>query len=300
VYVDSGSTDGSRETAARLGAHVVSLDTDAAFSAARARNTGFERLLAVRGDVRFVQFVDGDCEVVAGWLERGRAALVADDGLAVVAGRRRERFPESSIYNRLCDLEWDTPVGPAKACGGDALVRAAALSAVGGYDPSVIAGEEPELCVRLRGAGWRIERLDAEMTLHDAAMTRFGQWWRRTLRAGHAYAEGAHRHGRPPERHWVRESRSIWFWGCALPVIGAALAWPTRGWSLLVLAAYVVLGMRVALHCRRRKFGLGDAAVYALFTVLGKFPQACGQIAYHVRRLAGARPRIIEYKGARP
>ena len=70
------------------------------------------------------------------------------------------------------------------------------------------------------------------MILHDLAMTRFGQWWRRAIRAGHAYAEGADRHGQPPERHWVREARNVAFWGLALPAAAAALAWPTRGASL--------------------------------------------------------------------
>ena len=77
--------------------------------------------------------------------------------------------PEASVYNRLCDFEWDTPVGDAEACGGDFLARAAAFGSVGGFDERMIAGEEPELCYRLRRGGWRIHRADHAMTLHDAA-----------------------------------------------------------------------------------------------------------------------------------
>ena len=245
VYVDSASTDGSVDAARAAGAEVVELDMSVPFTAARARNAGFERLSAVLPGLAFVQFLDADCELVDGWLPAARARLEARPDLAVACGRRRERHPESSSYNRLADIEWDTPVGEAKACGGDALVRASAFRAVGGYDPALIAGEEPELCVRLRKAGWKVERLDAEMTVHDAAMTRFGQWWRRSVRAGHAYAEGAAIHGAPPERHWVRESRSNWFWGLGLPAAAAASAWPTGGLSLALLGGYAALWHRV-------------------------------------------------------
>lgn len=298
VYVDSGSTDGSVEWARSQGVTVVALDLSQPFTAARARNAGFSQLLQLAPDLEFVQFVDGDCEVVQGWLERGAAALAANSQLAVVCGRRRERFPEQTLYNRLCDIEWDTPVGEAKACGGDALMRVAAFQQAGGYNPKLIAGEEPELCVRLRQQGWTIERLDAEMTLHDAAMTRFRQWWRRSLRAGHAYAEGAWLHGTPPERHWVRESLSIWAWGVALPVTSLSLLWLTHGISLILFAAYPLLVYRIY---RRTVSWLParDAFAYAVFCVLGKFAQAQGQLLFHWNRLGDRQGKLVEYKDAK-
>ena len=298
VYVDSGSTDGSVELAQTMGASVVELDLTTPFTAARARNAGFERLMSLDGNVEFVQFVDGDCEVVAGWLERATEELAKDDKLAVVCGRRRERHPEASVYNRLCDMEWDTPVGDAKACGGDAMIRAAAFRAVGGYDPSVIAGEEPELCVRLRANGWTVRRIDGEMTLHDAAMTRLGQWWKRNVRAGHAAAEGYAMHGAPPERHGAHRVRSNWAYGLALPVLALGLAWPTRGVSLALLLAYPLLAWRVAGHERRRGRNARDARLHGAFVALGKLPQALGQLRYHYGRLFGQRSGLIEYKGA--
>jgi glycosyltransferase involved in cell wall biosynthesis len=298
VYVDSGSTDGSVQLAKSLGASVVELDLSIPFTAARARNAGFERATSLDPSVEFVQFVDGDCEVVAGWLERAADELHGDEKLAVVCGRRRERFPEATIYNRLCDLEWDTPIGDAKACGGDALMRASAFREVGGYDPSVIAGEEPEMCVRLRGKGWTIRRIDAEMTLHDAAMTRFGQWWKRNVRAGHAFAEGYAMHGAPPERHWAQRVRSNWAYGIVLPLLALGLAWPTRAISLALLLAYPLLAWRVAGHERKRGRSPGDARLQGFFVMLGKLPQAIGQARYHYGRLLGRRSTLIEYKGA--
>lgn len=200
VYVDSGSTDGSVAAARAAGAEVMALDMSQPFTAARARNAGFARMREL-GTPDFVQFVDGDCRIQPGWIEAAEAFLASRPEVAVVCGRRREIRPDASVWNRLCDAEWDTPVGEARACGGDALMRVDAVAGVGGYDPSLIAGEEPELCVRLRQAGWKVWRIDREMTLHDAAMTRVGQWWKRTRRGGHAFAEGAAMHGAPPERH---------------------------------------------------------------------------------------------------
>ncbi len=200
-------------------------------------------------DAAFVQFLDGDCEIDAGWLDAARAALGADPGLAVVCGRRREKFPEASIWNRMIDREWaSTPPGEVRSCGGDAMMRVAAYEAVGGFDPGLIAGEEPELCYRMRAKGWRIRRLDAEMTRHDAALTRVGQWWQRARRTGHTYAEGAAMYGRGPERYRVAEMRRALFWGAGVPlaaVLGAVFVSP---WMLLILLAWPTQMLRLRLR----------------------------------------------------
>ena len=293
VYVDSGSTDGSVRLAQRLGVEVVELDMTIPFTAARARNEGFACVQRLLPSVRYVQFVDGDCEVVAGWLARAQAFVDAQPEVAVVCGRRRERFPQHSIYNLMCDLEWDTPVGEAKACGGDALMRADAFAAVCGFRADLIAGEEPELCVRLRAKGWKVWRLADEMTLHDAAMTRFGQWWRRTLRGGYAFAEGAFLHGATPERHWRRESRRAWFWGLLIPLL-TLITSLLIGWSgLLLLLVYPLQVVRLA----RRGDGVsGNNWLLAFFLVLGKFPEMLGQIKFLLNRFGAGKSALIEYK----
>lgn len=296
VYVDSGSTDGSCEAARDRGVAVVNLDLAIPFTAARARNAGLEQLLKLSPSVEFVQFIDGDCEVVTGWLDRAQQVLHCAPAIVVVCGRRRERFPDASRYNRLCDLEWDTPIGEATACGGDAMMRVAAVQQVGGYNPTLIAGEEPELCVRLRQNGGKILRIDAEMTRHDAQITRFGQWWQRSVRAGHAYAEGACLHGAPPERHWVRESRRIWLWGIVLPVLSLGGAWFTHGWSLLLFAGYPLMLYRIYRY--RRSLSADYALLYAVFCVLGKFPEAQGQLRFYINKLFRRRSRLIEYNAA--
>lgn len=284
VYVDSGSSDASVPEARRLGAEVVALDLSRPFTAARARNAGMARL---DGDPpAFVQLVDGDCTVDRGWIGAALAGFDAHPQAVVICGRRRERFPAASVYNRLADREWNTPVGRAAACGGDALMRYGAVMAVGGFRDALIAGEEPELCLRLSRAGGEVWRIEAEMTLHDAAMHRFGQWWQRTRRAGHAFAEGSALHADGPEGHWRVETKRALFWGALLPVgiLAAALVWPP---VLLLALIYPVQVIRLA-----RRGGVE----WALFNVIGKFAEAQGVLGFLLGRMTGQKRGLIEYK----
>ncbi|MFN3953860.1 MAG: glycosyltransferase family 2 protein [Pararhodobacter sp.] len=285
VYVDSGSTDGSADAARAAGAEVVTLDPTQPFTAARARNAGLQRL--ADDPPELVQFIDGDCELREGWIDTAIAFLDATPRAAVVCGRRRERFPEASAYNALCDAEWDTPLGPALACGGDALMRYDPLAAQRGYRAELIAGEEPELCLRLRAAGWQVWRIDAEMTLHDAAMTRFAQWWRRSERAGYSFAEAATRftdNGRPFR---LREYRRALGWGLMLPLAVLLATLALHPGALALLLAYPVQVIRLAPR-------LGWLA--AFFNTLGKLPESLGALRFHWRRMMGKQPRLIEYK----
>jgi hypothetical protein len=298
VYVDSGSVDGSLELARAEGVSVVALDPSSPFTAARARNAGFERAVSLHPGLEFVQFVDGDCELMPGWLERGVRELQEAHKVAAVAGRIRELNRGSTIYNRLCDLEWDVPAGEAASCGGLAMMRVEAFRASGGFDPSFIAGEEPELCVRLRRNGWSIRRVAADMAVHDADMTHFGQWWRRSVRAGWAYAEGASVHGASAERHWLRENASIAFWGALVPLAAVGAAIPTGGVSLLLLAGHAVLAARVYIRAARAGVAPRDARLQAAFTVVGKLPQAIGQAHFVMLRGLGRRRRVVDWRSA--
>jgi GT2 family glycosyltransferase len=294
VYVDSGSSDDSVALGRGLGVTVVELDLRVPFTASRARNEGFRMLVDLEQRLDYVFFVDGDCEVVAGWLDKGIAFLDEHLDVAVVWGFRRERFPEKSVYNMLCDLEWrDYPTGDVKACGGDALMRVAAFQQVDGYRPDLICGEEPEMCVRLRQAGWRIWRLNDNMTLHDAAMYRFSQWWQRALRAGYGFAQAAALHGAPPERHGVLESWRAWLWGLLIPLGAAVLGFGVGWWSLLVLLVYPLQFVRLVLGGKRT---FRENFLRAGALLLSKFPEVLGQMKYFADRFRRVQSGLIEYK----
>jgi len=293
IYVDSGSSDGSIATSRAFGVSVVELDASKPFTAARARNEGFWRLLEVQPALDYLFFVDGDCEVAAGWLERARRFLDERPDVAVVCGRRRERHPERSIYNMLCDIEWDIPAGETKACGGDAVMRVIAVREVNGYRSDLICGEEPELCVRLRRAGWRVWRLGDEMTLHDAALYRFGQWWTRMLRGGYGFALGVNLHGAPPERHCVYEARRAWLWGVLVPLAAVSLGTAVSRWFLLLLVAYPLQVIRLA---RRGRRTARENWWRAGALVLGNFPEVLGQLRFRMDHFRRARSTLIEYK----
>jgi GT2 family glycosyltransferase len=212
--------------------------------------------------------------------------------IAIVCGRRRELHPTTSVYNQLCDVEWDTPIGETKGCGGDALVRVNAFEAVGGYRAQLIAGEEPELCVRLRTIGWKIWRLDADMTRHDASMSRLGQFWTRAVRAGYAYAEVSQLHKASPYGIWRRELARAIFWGGFLPLIicvGAII----HPFALAGTVAYALQVCRVA-------FAGGPSSSlswkYGLLITITKFAEFQGVLKFYWRQFSRQNAIVIEYK----
>jgi glycosyltransferase involved in cell wall biosynthesis len=292
VYVDSGSTDRSVCEARALGAEVVELDLQAPFTAARARNAGFRRLREIAA-LNYVQFIDGDCELQRNWSAQALSCLASDSKIAVVCGQRRELFPDRSVYNWLCDQEWKGRPGEVPSCGGDAMMRVEAVNSVRGYRDDLIAGEEPELCLRLRAAGWRIWRLDCPMTFHDAAITKFRQWWRRSVRAGYAFAQGKHLHGRSTEQLWIWESRRAWLFGIWLPIIClvTGMMFSTWGWLSFLIFPFHLLQKAV-----RGTGPFKDRTRLAAFYVLIMFPQALGQVRFVLDQLFGHKRQIIEYK----
>ena len=292
VYVDSGSTDDSVGQAMRRGAEVVALDMSTPFTAARARNAGFRRLLELQPGTEFVQFVDGDCELLPGWLPGAVAALASEPDVAVACGRLRERFRDASIYNRLCDLEWDGPVGDVFACGGNAMMRVRALRTAGGFTERLIGGEEPELCVRLRSQGHRVVRLAADMALHDAAMTRFGQWWKRAVRYGYGTAELAGMH----PAAFRREALSLIGWGLVWPAVACGTALVTGGFGLLLLAAYPARWLKILVRRRAEGTAVADAALYASSCVVASWPAVLGIAKFRWNKARGRRATLFEYK----
>lgn len=296
VYVDSGSEDGSIERARAAGAEVVNLDMSVPFTAARARNAGFAAVEALAPDVETVFFVDGDCEIASGWLEAGTRPF-EDESVSAVCGIRREKCPGASIFNLLCDIEWRQPaVGEARSFGGDVLIRRTHLQAVGGYDPTIIAAEDDDLSIRLRQRGGRILRLPDVATLHDAAMYRWSQWLKRSIRCGHAYANvyEVHKgHGNP---HFGRQLRSAVVWGGFMPVAAIVLAPTVPAAAVAILLLYGLQAGRNYVRTRAAGYSFREAAVWAPFCLLAKVPELVGIAKYYRRRLFNEQYSLIEYK----
>ncbi|SHH65239.1 glycosyltransferase [Marivita hallyeonensis] len=292
VYVDSGSTDDSVANARKAGAEVVNLDMSVPFTAARARNAGFEALMALGDAPDAVQFLDGDCVMADGWLAKGSAHITADDTLGLVTGQAAEMRRDATVYNQMFDVEWKRPAGDILACSGNMMVRRTAFREVGGFNPEVIAAEDDEFCTRLRKAGWRLERIAEDMATHDADMTRFAQWWRRAERTGHGFAQVGELH---PD-YFVRERQRAWIYGVMLPFLAVFGGMVSFVVPFLVLGVYGVSWLRTKRGLRDEGLPEQEAARHAVFLTLSKFPNVIGMVRYHWRRLNKAQMRLIEYK----
>ncbi len=291
VYADSASTDGSAKLARSLGAVVVELDRSRPLNAARGRNAGFEALLEHFPGCRFVLFLDGDCRLVESFPSKAIDFLEAHARVAVACGRRFEAFPDASFYNRMADDEWNTPVGQADACGGDSMIRVDALREIGGFDPELMASEEPEMAARLRAKGWQIWRIDAEMSEHDAAIHRFDQWWRRTLRSGYGYAQAWRRTQNLPQAINGRILASAFFWVVGVPIALLVLAMLAKRPAVLLLVPlfYALQVLRIALRRGLTAHGLRVSAML----MLAKFAEVAGATRYFLER---RRSHSIDYK----
>ena len=284
VYVDSQSTDGSVALAQRLGAHVLSLGEQPPCAAA-GRNIGWR---AAQGAL--VLFLDGDTQLDPTFVGRAMDVLRADPGLVAVWGHRRESNPAQSVYTRVLDLDWVFAPGRVDYFGGDALVRRQALDDVGGFDDRLVAGEEPELCRRLRAAGWQIEHIDAPMTRHDLAITTARAWWRRAERAGLAYAQVADRYAGTADPLWTAEARRNRRHAGVL-VAGLLLLVLAAGLHPVALAAGLLAG-----RCRWKCPGQPALAwAYAAHAHLQQLPILAGQWRWWRLQRARRAPELIEY-----
>ena len=301
VYVDSGSTDGSIEAARARGVHTTSLDLSKPFTAARARNAGWRALKKAAPSIDKVLFVDGDCQVQTAFVREAIRVLAEDNSVVAVCGYRRERFPEASIYNRVCDVEWRMGgTGECSSFGGDVVIRLSALETVGGYNDSVIAAEDDELSIRLRRDVGRIVRIRECSTTHDAEMHSFLQWWNRAVRCGYAYAQVGRMHRDLQQaRYFTKEENRTLLWGFAVPAIAVALS--VVHWSAfpVVGGLYLIRFARIVHTSRKGGLAMRDSIAWGLSCILHHVPAALGVAKCHLDRLRKIRPEIIEYKEER-
>ncbi len=296
VYVDSGSSDDSVAFAQSLGIQTVELDLSIPFTAARARNAGAEVLLEHTPQLEMIQFLDGDCEVLAGWIESGIQQLNQQQNITIVSGRRAERYPDASIYNTLMDMEWNSPIGESLGVPGDMLIEVETFKQLSGFNETLIAGEDFDLCIRARKQGLLVYRVDAPMSMHDANIDRFYQWYQRTKRGGHAYANLYHIHGHTGAKHFRRKIFSIAFWGAAAPLFTSISAFFAPTACLIFLALFSAMLLKTTVKKLREGNSFRISASYSALVYIAKFPELLGFYEYWKKLFSNQRHTLIEYK----
>ena len=296
VYVDSGSTDNSVNVASEFNIDILELDSSKPFSAARARNEGLKFIQNKNKETEYIQFIDGDCVLNSSWIKSSVEYLNNNSRTSIVTGLLTEKNPETSIYNMLCSIEWDTNIGKLTGCGGIFMARIRDLVMVEGFREDLIAGEEPELCLRLRLKDKNIIRIDRKMAVHDANMTLFWQWWAREIRSGHAYFECFWIYLDSKTGYRRKEVFSIIFWAVALPVSVIFLYYYTH-YSLFLLALYPYKIIRLSWHYYiNNSVKKKIAVLYGASNVLSKFPKALGVMKYILHRITSKSTPLIEHK----
>ena len=290
IYVDSDSTDDSCSVAAQFGAKVIRIKPDRPCAAA-ARNAGLRTV-----NHELVHFLDGDTILDPAWLRKA-VRTIADRTVACVFGRCEEVAPEATVYNFWAHHDWYVPPGPAESSGGTALFKREALEWARGFDESLMAGEEPDLCYRIRsGRGLMVLSLNEPMARHDLNMKRFAQYWKRCMRTGHAYAEVGGRH--PGMRRWrtARWRNLLYAGGFPAVVVLSILLrswWPVALASVWIAAAIT----RNAVRSRKQVGSIRGALLYSSHHYLCKVPAALGQCSYWVRSALHRSPQpLIEYR----
>ena len=294
IYVDSASTDNSVERAEALGAKVIGVRPERP-SAATGRNAGWRAASA-----EHVLFLDGDTVLDPHFIPKAIAEINSTEDIAVVWGHRRESDTKRSLFNRVLDLDWIYPPGDSAFCGGDALFRRSALSACDGFDATLIAGEEPELCARLRARGYRISHIDEPMSLHDLAMTEWRQYWRRAERAGHAYAEISARFADREEGLWQRDAQRNRLHGAALITGLIILLAALVSGNFIIAAGAVTLAIamcfRSAWRARWKTDSISTLVLYGIHSHFQQIPILWGQLVWRKMARQGHRRGLIEYK----
>jgi hypothetical protein len=246
LVVDNGSTDGSGESARRLGARVVSLP---GARVGTCRNAG---AAAARGDI--LAFIDVDNEIGAGWL-RSCATAFQEDGIGA-AGYPYNAPADATWVQRAYDglrartsdrrdVEW---LG-----AGNLAIRRTVFEQIGGFDEGLEACEDVQLCQAVRRAGHRVAGEPGMKSVHHGdprTLTELflGELWR----------------GRDNLRVSLRGPMTVrTLPSMILPVAGLAslgllalglLSWPWTGGTLAatgVAGALAIASLKTAVIIRR-------------------------------------------------
>jgi glycosyltransferase involved in cell wall biosynthesis len=167
ILVDSASTDETVDLASRYPLSILRLQPYQRLSPAAGRYIGYKR-----SEGEFVLFLDGDMQLVQGWL--AQALHVMRDtprAGAMMSSRVIDLLPSAAIEltalpQKMCTIAPKEVSFATFAAGGAALYRRSVLEHVGTFNPYLCSDEEPELYLRIRHAGYQILQLDFPIVRH--------------------------------------------------------------------------------------------------------------------------------------
>ena len=239
VLVDSASTDRTVDIAGNYPINILRLRPDQHLTPAAGRYMGYKNSTG-----NLILFLDGDMELFPGWLEKAFQALKTNSDIAVVTGELIDLSKSTGIDDKphLIEESTDTMIELPHG-GGAAIYRRSVLEQVGSFNPYLYSEEEPELCIRIRQARYRIVQIRHPIAYHytdpkGKLSTLIGRW-KRNLFFG--FGQNLRYHFGDPifwtyfkERGYcclpglvvvfgfvsllisVFSGQKIWFWACVL------------------------------------------------------------------------------------
>jgi glycosyltransferase involved in cell wall biosynthesis len=294
IYVDSRSIDGSIQLAEQAGARVTILDAKRP-TAGAARNAGWHMARAP-----FILFLDGDCAVDPSFAVRALPEF-NDARTAAVFGRVTERHRETLLYDRMMEFDRFNPSpGPAPYCAGISIMRRSVLEAVDGFDPDLIACEEPDLCRRISKLDLLILRIDIPMAEHDLGMQQLSQYCRRAFRMGYGVAEVSSRY--PKSQTWDGRAAGVnSTWGAMLFVLLLLSAtgiayWHSWAPAIFTIGLSTAVALAIARKNRRKTNTRATCLLFGFFWVLKQLPSLFGGMAFRIDKLRGRKRGWITCK----
>lgn len=267
VLADSASTDATVRIAARYPVRVVTLAHADERCCGIGPQLGWQH---ARGE--YVYVMDGDMQLLPGFLEQALAFLAQHPEVAGVGGRVLELNDESLEYRERAERsrtrEAHRHPGPVDRLDGGGLYRRRAVEEAGWLsDRNLHSYEEFDLAARLRARGWKLWRLPADAVSHEghhsppyALLAR--RWRSRYACGGGELLRAAL--GRPHLRLVLRGVRELRLYAAVLLwwlLLASVPLWPMPPLQRVAAGAVLALGPLLGMAVRKRSW---SRASYAL------------------------------------
>jgi glycosyltransferase involved in cell wall biosynthesis len=264
ILADSHSTDGTVALACAYPVRIVQLAHPGERSCGAGPQLGYQH---ARGD--YVYILDGDMQMVPGFLPRALAFLAQHPEAAGVAGRVVEQNMASLEY-RERGLRAPSHLAPGHVdrLDGGGLYRRRAIEETGYFsDRNLHSYEELDLGVRLRALGWTLWRIPIDSVTHYGHDAPPYQLLMRRWRSRYVCGVGELLRaslGEPSLRLVLRDVRELRLYAAVIAwwaVLASVPFWPLNGTqSVACFAALAVLPLAV-MFWRKRSI---ERAIYSV------------------------------------